>query len=498
MTRLPTFDELFVISDLHIAPEIDMQLFDEHELLAEVVATMGASRTRRVGLCINGDMVDFLAARNAQAFDPSGAIEKLHAIVAGPSKPVWYALTKFVKSSIHELAITLGNHDLELSLPWVRDELLEILTGGDRSLRGRIHLAFDGSGFACRVGAANVLCIHGNDVDSWNLTDYERLRRIARDGLARCPVDAWVPNAGSQLVTTVMNELKLRYPFIDVLKPEREAVLPVLIALARQDPKFDGMADKIVKSLSVVSRVGWDKVRKVFGYLSENGQEDLQNQQSASRQRLMSLLTESASPAIEAVIAHGDPIDVRVEGWLRSGVKPMSVLQGRDTQRLGAFTDFFDKWRDAGKKQRVCALRRSLQSLILDQSFELGVRDETYKLTDQGVGTEIHFLITGHTHMERAYPRSAPNTYYFNSGAWARRAQFEASVLQDDLSFGKLFDVIMSGDRAAFGAASGLRRHPPVVVHIAQEKESVVGRLKRTKQGKELMSIVDDSSFAVE
>ena len=42
---------------------------------------------------------------------------------------------------------------------------------------------------------------------------------------------AWVPNAGTKLVIDVMNAVKATHPFIDLLKPESTAAVPLLLAL---------------------------------------------------------------------------------------------------------------------------------------------------------------------------------------------------------------------------------------------------------------------------
>ena len=131
-----------------------------------------------VALVINGDMVDFLAEPGAEAFDPGGAIQKLDRIAGDAAfAPVWKALKKFVRTKDRRLIITLGNHDLELALPWVREHLLGLIAGDDDAARGRVVLAFDGTGFLCRVGNATVLCLHGNEVDDWNVTDFETIPR---------------------------------------------------------------------------------------------------------------------------------------------------------------------------------------------------------------------------------------------------------------------------------------------------------------------------------
>ena len=87
------------------------------------------------------------------------------------------ALTQFVARVNRSLIFTLGNHDIELALPWVRAHLVDLLSGNDDAAKGRITLALDGAGYACSVAGSSILCVHGNEVDTWNVTDYERLRR---------------------------------------------------------------------------------------------------------------------------------------------------------------------------------------------------------------------------------------------------------------------------------------------------------------------------------
>ena len=73
--------------------------------------------------------------------------------------------------------------------------------------------------------------MHGNEVDAWNVTDHEAIRRIGKKLTHGRAVEPWVPNAGAQLVIDVMNSIKKTYPFVDLLKPETNAVLPALLAL---------------------------------------------------------------------------------------------------------------------------------------------------------------------------------------------------------------------------------------------------------------------------
>jgi hypothetical protein len=179
---IPQFDELYSVSDLHMGGlGAGAQIFDSGRELGRMIDHL-RTKPGRVALVINGDTVDFLAEPDAKSFDPNGATLKLERIAGDSSfKPVWIALKKFVRAKGRRLIITLGNHDLELALPWLRTRLLDLLAGDDDATRGRTVLAFDGAGFLCRVGKATVLCVHGNEVDDWNVTDHETIRRFGRD-----------------------------------------------------------------------------------------------------------------------------------------------------------------------------------------------------------------------------------------------------------------------------------------------------------------------------
>jgi len=213
---VPQFDELYVISDLHLGGLPGFQIFNSGAELQRLINYLRAFPLEKtIALLINGDFVDFLAERPSRHFDLVDAVVKLDRIVQDPAfAPVWKALQKFAGTANRCLIINLGNHDLELALPWVRAHLLKVLSDGNEAARGRIILAFDGTGFLCQVGNAEVLCVHGNEVDNWNVADYETIRRIGRDIVQGRPVESWIPNAGSQLVIEVMNDLKRHYPFI--------------------------------------------------------------------------------------------------------------------------------------------------------------------------------------------------------------------------------------------------------------------------------------------
>ncbi|MDA1054348.1 MAG: metallophosphoesterase [Planctomycetota bacterium] len=344
MEPLSEYQELHVISDLHIGGVAPFQIFDQGDLLAQTIDHLrDQSPNKQVALLINGDMVDFLAEDKAKYFDPIGAVGKLDRIFRDPAfAPVWDALQRFVQKNKRTLIINLGNHDLELALPWVREHLLDQLSGGNDRARGRIILSLDGAGCLCRVGRAKVLCVHGNEVDTWNVTDYEMLRRQGRELNQGRDVKEWTPNAGAKLVIDVMNDIKREYPFVDLLKPEVEAVVPVLYALK------PSLVSKIGAVMSVGTRLAWDAVRRMSGFLGEEETApDAEAAEVDPRQAMESLLRETFVTSPQQY-SDADALLRAAEERLEGGSTTSVNVRGGEDQYLGLPTTANAHFRQLG------------------------------------------------------------------------------------------------------------------------------------------------------
>ena len=465
------FDEVHVISDLHLGGRPGFQIFGSTAELAWLIDDLRQRPARRIALVINGDFIDFLAQAPALPFDPEGAADKL-ATIANESAfaPVFNALRAFTATDNRQLIVNLGNHDLEFVLPWVREALLETLSGGNSAARGRITLALDGTGVPMRVGGARVLCVHGNEVDLWNFADYERIRRIGRDFMQGRGAEPWVPNGGSQLVSEVMNPLKQDYPFIDLLKPEMPAVFPMLIALR------PSVVTQLGKLAAAVARRSRDAVRMSTGFLEE----------ATPRTDVV-----AAAPAPRTVGSGGrrdlhrgsammarDLLD-RAEASWRDEVVPLDLVSGdQRAEYLGLFGAL--KQLVTGKGQ-VEALREALDGLDTDRSFDPGAEDDTYRELDRLVGGDIDFLIAGHTHLERALQRRRGRGFYFNSGTWARLIQIPPQLRQDAAGFAEAFKRLKAGTMEALDGGPmepSLTQRRCSVVSIWQESGATIGELR--------------------
>src|SRR5262249_56913432 len=85
----------------------------------------------------------------------------------------------------------------------------------------------------CLAGGVRVFGTKGKEVYAWNYARYEALARVSRRLNSGRPValSEWEPNAGTKMVKDVMNEVKRRYAWIDLLKPENQAAVGVLAVL---------------------------------------------------------------------------------------------------------------------------------------------------------------------------------------------------------------------------------------------------------------------------
>ena len=476
---IPQFDGLYVISDLHLGGPTGFQIFNSGNELARLIDYLATiNPAERIALLINGDFVDFLAERPSLHFDPAGAIEKLDRIATNDAsfKQVFTALHNFAATKNRFLIINLGNHDLELALPWVAARLMEILAGNNYEARGRITFSFEGTGFLCWVGNARILCVHGNEVDTWNVADYETIRRFGREVMQGRPIDSWIPNAGSQLVIDVMNDLKSRYPFIDLLKPEVQGVLPTIAALAPDQ------RDKLRAIGATAARLILDKIKRATGFLGEGDEDDYLAGRSLA---MPGLLPPDGNGFGQVVGRNTFEADRRqyaaslldnAEARLGRDVDPLTLIL--DDQRetyLGA-TAAFMEWVRGSDTSEV--LRKALIELREDRSFDPSVEDDTFRLLDDQIGDVADFVVAGHTHLERALPRKKRSGWYFNSGTWARLIKLEGDVLGDSAKFREVFKAFGAGTMAALDSYPGLIRRQLTVVAFSVDEVGTHGELR--------------------
>jgi UDP-2,3-diacylglucosamine pyrophosphatase LpxH len=476
--------------------DADFQIFNRGRRLANFIRYVAGRRpTDDVALVLNGDIIDSLAEKKEVpgyvALDAPTAEAMMEHLYSDASfTMVWKELASFAKTPKRHLVLVVGNHDIELSLPAVEASIRERLGGDDLDAQSRIVFATHGGGFACHVGGARVFCTHGNEIDEWNWVDYNLLGQLANaiNGGRAADRDKWKPNGGTRFVIDVMNTIKLRYPFIDLLKPEIAAVAGVIVAVDKNVLKgidfaevFPILRDKVAGGLVT---------KNLLGAANEN-------LSAVPPQALAEEITQQLlGPSFGEAVRAARPVQVEDELLLTAGA---AVRAGRKASLTAAVdgTSATLGWWDVfaakvGLVDRIEGLRRAFKDWITDdKTYRVDTRDETYERMQERVGDGVDYVVTGHTHLARAL-RTRKNRFYYNSGTWIRLLRLTDEVLADTKTFAEqVWKVLDSGrmsdlDTAMITGKNGTQSlifDRTNAVYIRTEGSRVVGDLLRVGDG---------------
>ncbi len=387
---------VYVVSDLHLGGAPDFRMCSEQgtarlAALFEHISRQ-AGQGPRVELVIAGDIVDFLAVEDSggggtwSAFTKTEqhALEKLEEIFESTGA-VWSALAGCIRRGCI-VTVMLGNHDIELSFPRLRRRLIEKLGGGP------IAFLYDNEAYT----NGKLLVEHGNRHDSWNTVDHDGLRRV-RSVLSRNQKPGeFATQPGSELVVRVMNKIKQDYAWIDLLKPETGAAIPILAVLAT------GLWRKAGPAIVEAARAAWrDRVfradrmpRDDSGYVAGLDPE---------------------APVVEPAFPDED-----ILAWVEQNVP-------RDADgSIGALADIEERL-------LLAAMRKWGEKD--GRTFAIENEDERYldaARTLAGGGYSV--VIFGHTHLVKriVLPGATPATY-LNTGTWADLIRIPESTLTGEV-----------------------------------------------------------------
>ncbi len=432
---------ILIISDLHLggepgpggAPGFRICTDVGERKLAEFLGwAAGLAGARDVHLVVNGDVVDFLAEKEFSPFTTDGdqAREKLRRIL-DRTGPVWSGFRDLLKAG-GRLTLLLGNHDIELSLPGPRRMLEEELGGG------RFEFLYDNQALA--VGP--VLIEHGNRYDSWNVVAHDQLREVRSAMSRREPHPELPPPAGSRMVHEIMNGLKARFPFVDLLKPENAGVVPILAVL---DPT-------VVQRVAAIGRLA--AAARAVRFEADGRPVDPRNIAAEPTSRDRQLLRLAADLA-----AGGSAGDI-------SAVPRVHDLW----QRLTNAADAARRQAELDLLLRAFRARAELHAF----TFDTGQEDETY-LAPARAASERGFTVVsyGHTHLAKRISLGAGGaTLYLNTGTWADLMRFPDAVFSSDTAAARSALEVFVDDLRS-GRLDAYREHIPTFARIEVSRDRV-------------------------
>ena len=480
------YEQLYVVSDLHLGGAPGFQIFDQGATLSALIDLLRQSESSSLALVLNGDVVDFLAEPGAVYFDANGAVDRLKRIMSDSAFcGVFSALGKFLSTPGRTLWIVGGNHDVELSLPNVQTFLTNTLCA-DEAAKARLRFATAGAGLVCAVGRAKVLCIHGNEVDSWNMIDYLKLLWVNRALNRQMPLPDWTPNGGTQLVVDVMNAVKVRFPFVDLLKPEKLDVLfPILLSLDRS------VAAKLAKVAAARTRAAADAMRHELGFL---GAVEPAEVRAGSERDALEQILQMGRGSQDKVESGRDPLERAQDAYARRKPGAMDITNVGD-ETLGKTGLLLDFILNRPAEQN---LREQLQSaLVDDRTFDARLEDDDFIALDKDIGADIDFLISGHTHLHRALKRKKGSGYYYNSGTWISLIKLRSEQLASAEAFKPVYDALRDGTMSALDSHPGMITRRPTVVSIIAKDGRVNGSLGTVQQNPTHIVPIDNTQFSV-
>jgi UDP-2,3-diacylglucosamine pyrophosphatase LpxH len=438
---------VFVISDLHLGGVPGFQICSPagQKQLASFIRWAKDQHTPDldIHLVLAGDIVDFLAEPEFAAFtaDDNSACRKLENIFRNFAD-VWDALREFADSSA-QLTLMLGNHDVELALPGPHRLMRERLGNG------KIEFIYDNQALV----DGPVLIEHGNRYDLWNAVPHNQLREV-RSALSRKESPKDLPDIpGSRLVVEVMNDLKREYNFIDLLKPETHAALPLLAVLK---PSAIWEIRKVVQLYRRARRVKFDS---------------------------------TGAPVDPGMIAAGTGTrteDVKTENALKTAEELAGISVA--ASEIGAFDfgpesmprAFINLWqaaRDGDREVQIDRLYRALKTFAQNQGLAMdpGFEDEVYlKPARELAKRGFEVIVFGHTHLAKRVPLTAVNdrAVYLNSGTWADIIQLPSSLTTGEETVAKA-DLMVFADNLAENQLESWRTQLSSFVRIDMSGDTV-------------------------
>ena len=332
--------------------------------------------------------------------------------------------------------------------------------------RHQFQFIYDGEAYV--IG--DTLIEHGNRYDMFNVVDHDALRRY-RSLLSR---QQEVPSqylfdapTGSKIVASVMNPIKRLYPFIDLLKPETGAAVPILLALEPGTRKLLARMALLVNQarkhrLAGDALPGFGGDIHADGAMDEPFGQDIGSSVDDFTAAPASGASDDAEAALGEVItlAMGEEADSFLADVESAG---SSADPGPDIGEDISTAEFVDRSmglaklllskNDADVERRLPCLLKAVRALHNDKSFDRTTESASEYLNAARdlAGGGFRCIVFGHTHLAKRVDLG-DGRVYINSGTWADVMRFPTELVAgaqgdalgrlrsfvDDLRIGKL------------------------------------------------------------
>lgn len=405
----------FIISDTHFGVGRDSRgAWDAYEdarwpedlaTFLTHIATIGEGKA---DLVINGDVFELWQSRQVPCnyankdagCSEDDALRRFKAAVAAHSAEI-KALKAFASNKDNTLTFVVGNHDVALLLPSVKQELNQTFAG--------CKFAFGESG-VWQSGDGKVRAEHGHQIGE-DLNAFAGWPRpfIKLDGRThvRRP---W----GEQFVQDFYNQFESKYPVIDNITDELKAMRFGLKAEGIQGSMQGSM--EFLKFLAL--HESWTQATQVLG--GEGGGAsawDIEKERSKGRAFLQeSFPTGDVAVQVLQTVSTSD-----ADAFVRDRAR----LSDAD---IRAICDARFSKKAAGSKVVPCA-RPAMGNLV---NSVLTKRVATFRAYLDGMHRVPRVFVFSHTHLAERFSVTNPDVTVINTGAWQRLIspeQIEARAL---------------------------------------------------------------------
>ena len=287
---------------------------------------------------------------------------------------------------------------------------------------GRFRFIYDGEAYV----KGDLLIEHGNRYDSWNIINHSALRQersMLSRGLGKRmqqrTSDAFTPPPGSFMVIKVINEIKRKFRFVDLLKPETEAVLPILLALH----------PNLQHALQAALRAGYQSANEFVTSAEPSNAGQLSTQSQVAIPTLATTLKKvvGAEDASKFSVQATNGGELGAADSLQKLRELSANIKAFIDGKASLFSEHTAGARDELLRMGLNAWRGKLSR---DEQREVSpYRDAAEELVTEG---KFKCVVFGHTHLPKREVIALDETsaIYINTGTWTDTMQIPLNLLE--------------------------------------------------------------------